>query len=332
MEEPCAFWEVIVEYYDMNKLRPILAVVLLLMSSCHRQPDEFRPKIQHTVQDTYLKQLSSPFPPLSQEQRWQDWGKEYTIGLGFAKQLELYQAMTAFKRATFLLPPSLHERLLELEYDVVLCYYLGQKWPEVAYAFERGALRNISAESPAFHDLLVILYDSYLKQDEEKKASGIITCMQTHFPETAEKLTLSTALLKADFPELKHLASSPQPPAYLQEFLTAYKRGKKSPGTAQTLNALLPGAGYLYLGQKQSALTAFLLNGLFIAASYHFYDHHQIAAGTIFASFELGWYFGGIFGAGIEAKYYNERLYESLATPMMNQERLFPILNLKYAF
>ena len=34
---------------------------------------------------------------------------------------------------------------------------------------------------------------------------------------------------------------------------------KKVIGTAQALNALMPGAGYLYLGQKQSATTAFFL-------------------------------------------------------------------------
>ena len=99
------------------------------------------------------------------------------------------------------------------------------------------------------------------------------------------------------------------------------------------LKVLYPrGAGYFYLGQKQSGITALLLNGLFIGASVYFFEDGNIPAGIIFTSFEAGWYFGGIYGAGLEAKYYNERLYESMATPMMHRERLFPILMLNYAF
>ncbi|MGH2611943.1 MAG: tetratricopeptide repeat protein, partial [Rhabdochlamydiaceae bacterium] len=102
--------------------------------------------------------------------------------------------------------------------------------------------------------------------------------------------------------------------------------------TAQLLNSFVPGAGYFYLGQTQSGITALLLNGLFIWASVYFFQHGNIAAGTIFTSVEAGWYFGGIYGAGQEAKLYNERLYERQATPIMNENRYFPILMLKYGF
>ncbi|MBS3903903.1 MAG: tetratricopeptide repeat protein [Simkania sp.] len=306
--------------------------LILLCSSCQRNTGELQPKISHAVQDNYLKYLPSPFPRLSDNEKAQDWGKEYTIGLGFAHQLDLYQAMTAFKRAEILAPSSESRRVQELRYDILLCYYLGQKYPAVAYEFEHGTLRNVSQEFPAFHDLLVILYDTYIKMDEEPKAQALLQTIGYEYPETAQRLAISTALIQANFSELKKLSEEPPPSGELQEFLEAYKKHRKSPGTAQTLNAVLPGAGYLYLGQRQSALTALLLNALFIGATYHFYDHHQIAAGTIFLSFEFGWYFGGIFGAGLEAKAYNERIYEELATPMMNYHSLFPVLNLRYAF
>ncbi len=100
----------------------------------------------------------------------------------------------------------------------------------------------------------------------------------------------------------------------------------------QLLNALIPGAGYLYIGQKKSALTAFLLNGLFIAAAYQFFHHRHVAAGIITTGFEAGWYFGGIYGAGEEAKYYNERLFEKNAATVLNDYKLFPALMMQYAF
>ena len=114
--------------------------------------------------------------------------------------------------------------------------------------------------------------------------------------------------------------------------LDRYYLEKKSVAKAQTFNALLPGAGYLYLGQKKSALTAFLLNGLFIAAAYEFFHHRHVAAGIITTSFEAGWYFGGIYGAGEEAKYFNEKAYERNASRTLHEYNLFPVLMMLYAF
>jgi hypothetical protein len=57
-----------------------------------------------------------------------------------------------------------------------------------------------------------------------------------------------------------------------------------------------------------------------------------MAAGIITTNFEAGWYFGGIYGAGEEAKYYNERIYEKNASTVLNQHKLFPILMMEHAF
>ena len=114
--------------------------------------------------------------------------------------------------------------------------------------------------------------------------------------------------------------------------INSYEKQKKSISRAQFLNAVCPGAGYLYIGQKKSALTALLINGLFIAAAYEFFHRGYTAAGIITSSFELGWYCGGIYGAGEEAKYYNERIYEKKVGTAMNSEGYFPIYMLKYTF
>jgi len=306
----------------MNKL---LLLFLLTLSACYHADSDPKPKLNIAVQDRYLKQLPSPFPSLSPSERTQDWGKEYQIGLGFAHELDLYQAMTAFKRAEYLSPSS--ERTLELQYDVFLCYYLGGKYLEAVYSFENTDLRSVQPSFPAHHDLLIILYDCYLRLDQTEKAERILGYIQQLYPETAQKLALSGTLIQGDISALKQSSN-----ADVQQLMSQYSQEKKSSGAAQTLNALIPGTGYLYLGQNQSAFTAFLLNGLFIWATVHFFQHGNIAAGIITASFEAGWYFGGIYGAGQEAKFYNERVYERLATPMMNEKRLFPILMLSHAF
>ncbi|MBM3198671.1 MAG: tetratricopeptide repeat protein [Chlamydiae bacterium] len=305
--------------------------IFSLFSSCTRVQEEIEPRIDYAVQDQYLLRLPSPFPPLSSTERGTDWGKEYTIAKGFAKELDLYQTSTSCRRALFLLPKKEKERELELDFDILLCYYIGKRYEEAIYFFEHSSLRFLEAHHILNQDLLTILFDCYAKTENKLKSEQILTHMLSLYPQEARLLALSQALQTGDLPAVEAFAKQPDYP-YLQGFLTDYDRLKKSPKTAKLLNAFLPGAGYLYLGQKQSAVTAFLLNGLFIGASCYFFLHDNIPAGVIFAGFEAGWYFGGITGAAQEAKFYNERIYEALASPLMNQERLFPILSLRYAF
>ena len=299
------------------------------MTGCHRVADTIEPQIDYTVQERYLQNLPSPFPPLTPQEKEMGWGKEALIGFGFAHQLDLYQAMTAFKRAQFLIPPEEKTRKLELKYEILLCYYMGKKYQDVVYSFENSDLRFADQEFAAFRDLLLVLYDSYMKLGKVERADQIRSLIRYYYPETEEQLILSTALIHADMPVLESLKEQSPP---VNALLTEYNQKKKSVSKAQWLNTILPGAGYLYVGQRQSAATSFLLNGLFIGATYLFFEKGNIPAGVIFASFEAGWYFGGIYGAGEEAKFYNERLYETTATPMMNREGLFPVFMLRHSF
>jgi len=310
-------------------MRRYFLVLLFALAGCMRVPEQIEPTVSASVQEHYLQALPSPFLPFLDEERLQSWAREMEIGHAFARKLDLYQAITAFKRAEILLPETDLQRRLEVHYEILLCYYVALKWDDVIDTFENSPLKTADMTFPALHDMLLVLYDTYIHVDDEKNAHRMLQLIYAYFPDEAQKLYLSKALLQADMPIVQTAAKeTPE----LGAFLERYDAQKKSIGTAQALNAALPGAGYFYIGQKQSGITALLLNSLFIGASVYFFEAGNIPAGIIFTSFEAGWYFGGIYGAGLEAKYYNERLYESLAAPMMHQERLFPILRLNYAF
>lgn len=297
--------------------------------SCYRVEEKLEPKISYNLKENHIKNLKNPFKVITLEERSQDWAKEFIIAKKFAKELDLYRAITNFRRAEILLDEDNVYRQQEIEYNIVLSYYLGQKFEETVEYFEKSSLCYVDKSFEAYKDLLIILYESYRETDDDEKTQKILELLTEAYPETEKKIALSTALIDADITTLKEDYLKNQ---NIQSLIVSYEAEKKSVQTAQLLNTFIPGAGYLYIGQKKSATTAFLLNAIFIYASYEFFHRGRTAAGVITASFEAGWYFGGIYGAGEEANYYNARIYEAKATPLLNKDRLFPIFLIKYGF
>ena len=312
--------------------RVLLLFTLLVVSCGTYVSDRIDPRLCYQVQEQHFSRLKSAFPPLDPDERAADWGKEMMIAQAFARDLDLYRAVSTYRRAEILIPEEFIARKLEIQYDIFLCYYLGKRYEEALENVERSGLEFVDKSFPAYHDLLLILYECYHESENEEREARVRELIKTTFPETDEQLRVSLALRSANLVAINEINSDLQHPSYLDQPLDNYAAEKKSVGKAQMLNALLPGAGYLYLGQKKSAFTALFLNGLFIAAAYQFFHHHHVAAGIITTSFESGWYFGGIYGAGEEAKFYNERLYEKNASRVLNNYNLFPPLMLRYAF
>lgn len=309
----------------------LLPLLSLSMVSCSKNYKEINPNVSYKPNEEFIQKLPAAFPPLSQEEKKYDWGKEYLIAQTFAKRFELYQSIQNFKRAEILIPEHEESRRLEIEYQILLCYYLGRKYDRVVEAFEKGSLLSVNKSFTAFHDLLLILHESYFKVGDEKKAKRIQKVINESFPSSSKEIKISKALLDGDIQTIEKYAND-STYNYLNEFLHCYNVKKKSVTTAKTLNALLPGSGYLYLGQKKSAFTAFFLNALFIWGTYEFFSHNHIPAGIITLSFEMGWYFGGIHGAGEEAKYYNEYVYNTEVKKVLNEKELFPFFMLRYSF
>lgn len=322
----------------MFKLLTILLSISLV--SCCRAPKHIEPKIITPCHPKLIQRETrigsqqfhlSPFEPLSQEELATDWGKEYQIAFVFAQDFDLYRAITSFKRAIILLNRPKYHRHAELNYFLVLCYYLGEKHVEVVYLGELGLGSYFQPTFKGYSDLLVMLYDSCQKLGQFEKAEQIISLLEKEDLQTTEKLLFFSQVEKADFLALSERAAQ-DPSSTLARLLYCYEKKKKSPCKAKVLNALLPGAGYLYLGQRSTAFTAFVVNALFIGATTHFFYHNNIPAGILFLSIEGGWYFGGINGAGLSAKCYNERLYESYFNKVCVKYELYPIWQLNFSF
>lgn len=307
----------------------------MLCCSCQSVNCQIEPNFSYIPTSCDIENRSSAFSSLSKEEYRYDWAKELIIANQFAIELDLYRAITSYKRARILLPTAKKyaERRLQIDYGLVQAYYLGQKYQETIDIFEKGPLFDAPNTFPAMDDLLVIVYDSYQKLNKFEKACKILSFIESRSQEAAANLRLSEALINADWPLLSEFSEQENEDSLLiNNFTDFYWSNAKSVKQAQVLNAILPGAGYLYVDQKQTALTSFVINTLFIAAAYHFFDHGNIAAGIITTSLEMGWYLGGINGAGLAAKEYNEALYQATGREILIKRKLFPVLMLQYAF
>lgn len=285
-------------------------MVLFSFYSCSTPPP-FEPIITYQPSQNTIAKLPTPFPPLSKEELQNLWGKELYLGMRFAEEGDGYRAITAFKSALFLLPKREGSRKQQVEFYIVLSYYLAAKYQDAYESYENSSLLELKEEFPAKKELWLALYDSYTQTSQWDKAEA----MKQRLEKTdQEKLLLFEAFKEGDV------------------FLEDFAAQRKSPEKAGALQALLPGAGYWYVGLKKTAITSFVINTLFIAATAELAHRGYWAPALITLSLETGWYFGGINGATLAANEYNERLYEPLAKEIMVKERLFPVLRFEFAF
>lgn len=86
---------------------------------------------------------------------------------------------------------------------------------------------------------------------------------------------------------------------------------QKSPTLAGIIS-IVPGAGYAYAGHKQTALSAFLVNGLLAYATYTSVKNENYGMGILTGVFNASFYIGNIFGASNSAKRFNEQQKKSI--------------------
>jgi TolA-binding protein len=115
----------------------------------------------------------------------------------------------------------------------------------------------------------------------------------------------------------------------------------KSPTVAGVLSGVLPGAGHLYIGKPLQALTAFLLNGLFLTGAAYALHEGLEGTATILLFFETGWYLGTINSAKAGARDFNrqqqqaatDHLLTTYSLPPLDLEQLqLPALGLRLSF
>ena len=81
----------------------------------------------------------------------------------------------------------------------------------------------------------------------------------------------------------------------------------RSPWLAGTMSAILPGSGQVYCGRYQEGIWAFVMCGVFAAATYESFNQDFEWVGAAAALTGLSWYSGNIYGAVNAAHKHNRR-------------------------
>ncbi|NQU03688.1 MAG: tetratricopeptide repeat protein [Syntrophaceae bacterium] len=229
---------------------------------------------------------------------------------------DFYRAITEYKRFIFFYPEaqSMCERAC---FRIGMSYHGAKRYEESIKAFTTFIEKY--HESPLLNDAR---YHKGIAEKSLKKYDAAMSTFQgiidADSGEYRDKATYQQALLFIDMEEWGRARETflkiPEGSA-LYPSASVFSQGLdnidnipyKSPATAGTLAAVLPGAGHLYTERPRDALVAFLLNGAFILAAVELFNDDQYIAGGIVTFFELGWYSGNIYSAVSSAHKYNKR-------------------------
>lgn len=238
----------------------------------------------------------------------------------FLAEGEYYRAVTEYKKFHILFPDSPQGE--EALFRTGIAYYLGEEYETAAYTFDvlRKSYPGGGFSEPA-------LYYEGLSRWKKKEYADAALLFDTLIEKGAASSFGPRALVARSLLDLdrgdtaaaaggleRFLASYPGHPGEtrVREALPLVREyenlPRKSELLAGILSAILPGSGYVYAGQYGDGLTAFVLNGLFIAGTVTAVQNAWYPAAALTGGIGLPFYVGNIYGSANAAKKYNIRV------------------------
>jgi len=239
------------------------------------------------------------------------------IADAFMEEGEYYRAITEFKKYLILFPDS--GRADYASFSIGMAYYKGEEFRAAARSF--SSMRERYPGSA--HALPARYYEGFSrwKLKEYEEARRTLEALAEDYPESAYApralVASSLVALDEDKPDISRAGLERFVDRYpghpgagnVKEALALLERYQdlphKSPGLAGFMSAVLPGSGYMYAEHYGDGVTAFLINGLFIAGAVAGFHQENYAVGTIVAGIGLPFYVGNIYGSANAAKKWN---------------------------
>lgn len=220
------------------------------------------------------------------------------------------RAITEYRRLMFYFPGS---PLKAAAMTAVLdCYYDSAQYLDAAH----WGLTLITDESCAHarDEVAFTIGKSYLKLDNFQLAREYFTQSSelTANHVLADKNTLLAGVAYAHegrWPESRESFADIGPESRFTEHarrcmeiaVEGEHHKPKKPLTAGLLS-IVPGMGYLYSGYTQTAISAFIVNGLLIWGTVESFRQDIESLGVLLGIVSFGWYAGNIYGAVLSAE------------------------------
>jgi outer membrane protein assembly factor BamD (BamD/ComL family)/TM2 domain-containing membrane protein YozV len=238
------------------------------------------------------------------------------LGDAFMAEGEYYRAVTEYKKFTILFPGS--KKTDYALYRIGLAYYRGDEYEQAARTF--ALIGNEYAGSSYVPAALYQEGLSYRRLDRPDKSAAAFDKAVAAAPasEYARLALLGKSLAELDMDNIP--ACRQELERFIERYPDDLKTGKvretialldrdrelpqKSPLVAGAMSALIPGSGHIYAGHYGDGITAFFLNGLFIAGTVVAIRQENYAVAGIVGVIGLPFYIGNIYGAANAATKY----------------------------
>ena len=243
----------------------------------------------------------------------------------FMEEGEYYRAVTEYKKFLILFPDS--ARTDYASFAIGLAHFRGeefgtaarnfsalrQKYPASGYAAEAGYLEGVSHWRQKNYSraqaTLEALADEHPATAYAPRALLVI-CLAALDEDKAEQGRRSLERVLDRYPDYPDRESVRQAAALVDRYRDL---PEKSPVLAGILSAVLPGSGYLYAEHYGDGITAFLLNGLFIAGTAAAIHQENYAVAGIVGGVGVPFYLGNIYGSANAARKWNRGIRDEIS-------------------
>lgn len=233
---------------------------------------------------------------------------------------DYYRAITEYKRAYYLSPPTDLESRARAALGIGEALFQGEQYDRAALWFQaRYRLLQHSGREERGRRLYFLSLVRIGDADEVAAAAEALPGEDTGFYRG-----LAWGLRQQwDEAATAFVGLSPASPLSARGRYNwriaeeAREAGWRNPKLAGILG-VVPGLGYLYAGHKQTALSALLVNGAFMFATYEAFRDDQHALGGFLALFSFSWYTGSIHGSVVAARRYNRSLNDSYVNRLLD--------------
>jgi tetratricopeptide (TPR) repeat protein len=182
---------------------------------------------------------------------------------------------------------------------------LREKYPESGYAIHAGYLEGSSQWKLKNYDKARAALETLVEQHPESEyapRSLVVICLAALDESKAEVSRQALVRFLDRYPG--HPGEENVKEAIVE--LDRYQElPEKSPVLAGVMSAILPGSGYIYAEHYGDGITAFLINGLFIAGTITAIHQENYAVAGIVGGVGVPFYLGNIYGSANAAKKWN---------------------------